>query len=75
MRKAINLMVATDRKGQGGVATVVSTYADCLTLKFGPRAEMANDIALYAGTLPIVVLLYALPSWHSAYSHVIKRKL
>ncbi|EGR0142304.1 glycosyltransferase family 4 protein [Vibrio cholerae] len=29
VRKAINLMVATDRKGQGGVATVVSTYADC----------------------------------------------
>lgn len=29
MRKTINLMVATDRKGQGGVATVVSTYAEC----------------------------------------------
>ncbi|CSC62851.1 Uncharacterised protein [Vibrio cholerae] len=48
---------------------------DCLTLKFGPRAEMANDIALYACTLPIVVLLYALPSRHSTYSHVIKGKL
>lgn len=33
---------------------------------------MANDIALYACTLPIVVLLYALPSRHSTYSHVIK---
>ncbi|WP_206212091.1 exopolysaccharide biosynthesis glycosyltransferase VpsI [Vibrio sp. HDW18] len=29
MRKAINLMVSTDHKGLGGVATVVSTYANC----------------------------------------------
>ncbi|MFG0605977.1 exopolysaccharide biosynthesis glycosyltransferase VpsI [Vibrio mimicus] len=29
MRKAINLMITTDPKGHGGVATVVSTYAQC----------------------------------------------
>lgn len=41
MRKTINLMVATDRKGQGGVATVVSTYAECGFLE-------ANQIRLIA---------------------------
>ncbi|MGL5470013.1 MAG: exopolysaccharide biosynthesis glycosyltransferase VpsI [Shewanella sp.] len=41
MRKAINLMVSTDHKGQGGVATVVSTYADCGFLE-------ANQIKLIA---------------------------
>lgn len=29
VRNAINLMVATDRRGQGGVASVVSMYAEC----------------------------------------------
>lgn len=71
-------MIATDLKGQGGVATVVSTYADCvsrrkphqvdcLTLKFGPRQKWRMTLRFM---LALCQLLYCFMRYRVGIVHI-----
>ncbi|EOV3352400.1 exopolysaccharide biosynthesis glycosyltransferase VpsI [Vibrio cholerae] len=73
MRKNINLMIATDLKGQGGVATVVSTYAECGFLTANQVKLIVSHSTLDEGMKWRMLLRFTLALVNLMYSFVIYR--
>ncbi|HHI5408911.1 TPA: exopolysaccharide biosynthesis glycosyltransferase VpsI [Vibrio metoecus] len=73
VRKNINLMIATDLKGQGGVATVVSTYAECGFLTANQVKLIVSHSTLDEGMKWRMLLRFTLALVNLMYSFVIYR--